>query len=73
MKKYAEHLETVEERDPAKHDELTRRHGTGWALASAEYRRGIKKIYAGVSEKGAGQKSSIMRRGGGCRFRRSAS
>lgn len=55
MKKYAQHLESVEERDPAKHDELTRRYCTGWALASAEYRRGIKKIYAGLAEKAGWQ------------------
>jgi putative transposase len=51
MRKYAQHLETVEERDPARHDELTRRYCTGWAVASAEYRRGIKKQFAAVSGK----------------------
>ena len=59
MRKYAQHLETVEERDPARHDELTRRYCTGWAIASAEYRRGIKKLYAGVSEKAGWQGGAV--------------
>lgn len=59
MRKYAQHLETVEERDPARHDELTRRYCTGWAVASAEYRRGIKKQFAGVSGKAGGRGGAI--------------
>lgn len=55
MKQYARHLETAEERDPAKHDELTRRYCSGWAVASAEYRRGMKKIYAGLTERAGWQ------------------
>jgi hypothetical protein len=59
MRKYAQHLETVEERDPARHDELTRLYCTGWAVASAEYRRRIKKLYAGVSEKAGWQGGAV--------------
>jgi hypothetical protein len=43
----------------ARHDELTRRYCTGWAVASAEYRRGIKKLYTGVSEKAGWQGGAV--------------
>lgn len=51
MKMYGEYLETVEEADPGKHDELTQRYCSGWAVASAEYRKDIKELYAKIPEK----------------------
>ncbi len=51
MKIYAEYLETVEERDPSKHDELTQKYCFGWALASKEYRKEIKSLYAELPER----------------------
>jgi REP element-mobilizing transposase RayT len=51
MRKYAEYLETVEESDPSKHDELSQRYCSGWALASLDYRKEIKALYAGIPEK----------------------
>lgn len=50
MRKYAEYLETVEEGDPAKYGELAKRYCSGWALASAEYRKEIKLLYAEIPE-----------------------
>lgn len=50
MRKYAEHLETVEERDATKYEVLAKRYCSGWALASAEYRKEIKKLYAEIPE-----------------------
>lgn len=50
MRKYAEYLETVEEGDPTKHEELAKRYCSGWALASVEYRKEIKKLYAEIPE-----------------------
>lgn len=51
MKMYGQYLETVEEADPGKHDELTQRYCSGWALASAQYRKDIKELYAEIPEK----------------------
>ena len=51
MENYARYLETVEERDAAKHDELTRRYCSGWAVASEQYRQQIKAMYADLPEK----------------------
>ncbi len=51
MKNYAEYLETVEEADATKHEELTRRYCSGWALASSEYRKEVKALYAELTEK----------------------
>jgi len=51
MKMYGQYLETVEEADPGKHDELTPRYCSGWALASAQYRKVIKELYATIPEK----------------------
>lgn len=50
MKRYGQYLETVEEADPAKHDELTRRYTSGWAVASAQFRKEVKKMYAETAE-----------------------
>ena len=50
MRKYAEYLETAEERDATKYEELAKRYSSGWALASAEYRKEIKKLYAEIPE-----------------------
>ena len=50
MRRYAEYLETVEEGDATKYEELARRYCSGWALASAEYRKAIKNLYAEIAE-----------------------
>ena len=50
MRKYAEYLETVEEGDAKNYEELAKRYCSGWALASAEYRKEIKKRYAEIPE-----------------------
>jgi len=60
MNKYAQYLETVEEKDPGKHDELTRRYCAGWAVASAEYRKDIKAMYAERSESKEWQGADVM-------------
>jgi hypothetical protein len=43
-------LEFAEESDPAARDALARRYCRGWAVASEEYRRDLKKIYAQLDE-----------------------
>ncbi len=50
MRRYSEYLETVEEADATKYEELAKRYCSGWALASAEYRKEIKKLYAEIPE-----------------------
>ena len=50
MRKYAEYLETAEEKDATKYEELAKRYCSGWALASEEYRKEIKKLYAEIPE-----------------------
>ena len=50
MRKYAEYLETVEEGDATKYEELAKRYCSGWAMASVEYRKEIKKLYAELPE-----------------------
>ncbi len=60
MRKYVQYLETVEERDPKKHDELTRRYCTGWAVASTEYRKELKAMYADLAESDGWQGADVM-------------
>jgi REP element-mobilizing transposase RayT len=50
MTRYAEHLELAEEADAERYDELSRRYCRGWAVASEEYRQGLKKRYADLME-----------------------
>jgi len=44
MRSYAEHLEWCEENDSKMRDELVRRYTRGWAVASKEYRKELKKM-----------------------------
>ena len=50
MRQYERQLEFAEESDPAARDALARRYCRGWAVASEEYRRDLKKIYAQLEE-----------------------
>ena len=52
MRQYERQLEYSEESDPAARDALARRYCRGWAVASEEYRRDLKKIYAQFEEPG---------------------
>jgi putative transposase len=52
MGQYARQLEFTEESDPAARNSLARRYCHGWAVASEEYRRNLKKIYAELEEPG---------------------
>jgi len=52
MRQYERQLEFAEESDPAARDALARRYCRGWAVASEEYRRDLKKIYAQLKELG---------------------
>jgi len=47
---YPKHLEFAEENDPATHDEISQRYCEGWAVASQEYRRELKRAYAERTE-----------------------
>lgn len=59
MKEYERYLETVEEADPRKHDELTQRYCWGWAVASEECRKDIKELYRGLPERAGSQGMGI--------------
>ena len=50
MKHYARHLEFSEENDPDTRDKTSRRFCRGWAVASEEYRRELKRAYAEMDE-----------------------
>jgi predicted secreted protein len=50
MKRYEQHLAWAEEKDPARHEELTRKYSRGWAVASEEFRKDLKKRYAATQE-----------------------
>jgi len=50
MKQYAKHLEFSEEADPKERENLGKRYCRGWAVASKEYRKELKKMYAGLKE-----------------------
>jgi hypothetical protein len=50
MRQYARQLEFAEESNPAVRDSLARRYCEGWAVASEEYRRDLKKMYAALEE-----------------------
>jgi len=50
MKQYAKHLEFSEEADPKERENLGKRYCRGWAVASKEYRKELKKMYAGLEE-----------------------
>ena len=60
MRKYAEFLETVEEGDATQYEELAKRYCSGWALASAEYRKEIKKLYAEIPEMAGWQGGDVQ-------------
>ena len=50
MGQYARQLEFSDESNPTVREALTRRYCQGWAVASEEYRRNLKKIYAELEE-----------------------
>ena len=50
MRQYERQLEFAEKSDPAARDEMARPNCQGWAVASEEYRRDLKKIYAQLEE-----------------------
>ena len=50
MRQYERQLEFAEESDPNARDALARRYCRGWAVASQEYRRDLKKIYEQLEE-----------------------
>jgi putative transposase len=50
MRQYARQLEFAEESNPAVRDSLAKRYCRGWAVASEEYRRDLKKMYAELEE-----------------------
>ena len=50
MRQYARQLEFAQESKPAVRDSLARRYCQGWAVASEEYRRDLKKMYAALEE-----------------------
>ena len=50
MGQYTRQLEFAEESDPAARDLLAKRYCTGWAVASEEYRKNLKKLYAELEE-----------------------
>jgi putative transposase len=50
MGQYARQLEFAEESDPAASDLLAKRYCAGWAVASEEYRKNLKKLYAELEE-----------------------
>ena len=50
MRQYARQLEFAQESNPAVRDSLARRYCQGWAVASEEYRRDLKKMYAQLEE-----------------------
>jgi REP-associated tyrosine transposase len=52
MRQYERQLEFADESDPAARDALARRYCRRWAVASEEYRRDLKKIYAQLKEPG---------------------
>ena len=52
MRHYERQLEFAEESDPAARDALAARYCRGWSVASEEYRRDLKKIYAQLKEPG---------------------
>ena len=50
MRQYERQLEFAEESDPASRDLLAKRFCHGWAVASEEFRRNLKKLYAELEE-----------------------
>ena len=52
MRHFERQLEFAEESDPAARDALAARYCRGWSVASEEYRRDLKKIYAQLEEPG---------------------
>ena len=50
MRDYAKPLEFAEENDPAAPEEISQRYCEGWAVASQEYRRELKRAYAQRTE-----------------------
>jgi len=60
MREYAAYLDTVEEADATKYEELAKRYCSGWALASGEYRKEIKKLYAQIPEMAGWQGGDVQ-------------
>jgi REP element-mobilizing transposase RayT len=52
MKQYEEHLIWSEEGERKKRDEMQKRYCRGWAVAGAEYRKELKKMYGGLEKAG---------------------
>ncbi len=50
MRQYAKHLEIAEENDLRKREEFGKRYCRGWAVASKEYRKTLKRMFAQVEE-----------------------
>jgi len=48
---FAAHSVPAEDNGPSKHDELSHKYCLGWALASVDYCKEIKALYAGILEK----------------------
>ncbi len=53
MRNYAEHLEWCEENDSGLRDDMVRRYTRGWAVASKEYRKDLKKMLIEMEKEGS--------------------